>query len=242
MASRGYSNRMRGVTRRPMRDVGGIKAPSFGINKKVTGLATTNRDEGTVGKGGVEVGGLPAGKSLARPGRKAFKDGGSVVDLDGRGASTKTHHASGKQMMGLSHSTPESPLPRPLPGGRGRPAVEAVMSDGADSDRGQYKDGGRAMYHNAESTLYQEHKKYGGAAVHKEHKDHDDDDDGEHAKSGGGKWISGAIKHPGALHRALHVPEGEKIPAKKLAKASHSDNPHMKQMVGLAKTLKGINH
>ena len=23
------------------------------------------------------------------------------------------------------------------------------------------------------------------------------------------KWIAGAVKHKGALHRALHVPEGE---------------------------------
>jgi hypothetical protein len=36
------------------------------------------------------------------------------------------------------------------------------------------------------------------------------------------------------------VPEGQKIPADKMAKASHSDNPRMKKMVGLAKTLKGM--
>ncbi len=51
------------------------------------------------------------------------------------------------------------------------------------------------------------------------------------------KWIQGAIKHPGALHEALHVPEGEKIPAKKLAKAEHSKNEHMRHMANLAKTL-----
>ncbi len=51
------------------------------------------------------------------------------------------------------------------------------------------------------------------------------------------KWIKGAIKHPGALHEALHVPEGKKIPAKKLAKASHSSSPLMRKRVALAKTL-----
>lgn len=51
------------------------------------------------------------------------------------------------------------------------------------------------------------------------------------------KWIQGAIKHPGALHEALNVPEGEKIPAKKLAKAEHSKNEHMRHMANLAKTL-----
>lgn len=56
------------------------------------------------------------------------------------------------------------------------------------------------------------------------------------------KWIQGAIKHPGALHKALHVPEGEKIPAKKLAKAAHSENPTMAKRARLAQTLKGMHH
>lgn len=33
-------------------------------------------------------------------------------------------------------------------------------------------------------------------------------------------WIAGAIKSPGALHKELHVPAGEKIPAKKLNAAA----------------------
>ena len=33
-------------------------------------------------------------------------------------------------------------------------------------------------------------------------------------------WIQGAVKHPGALHRELGVPQGQKIPAKKLAAAA----------------------
>ena len=54
------------------------------------------------------------------------------------------------------------------------------------------------------------------------------------------KWIQKAIKHPGALHRALHVPEGQKIPAKKMAKAAHSESPRVRRMVGLARTLKSL--
>ncbi len=67
---------------------------------------------------------------------------------------------------------------------------------------------------------------------------------GEHEPEGladGGKWIQGAIKRPGALHRALHVPEGEPIGAKKLAKAAHSDNPRLRKEANLAKTLKGFH-
>lgn len=57
-----------------------------------------------------------------------------------------------------------------------------------------------------------------------------------------GKWIKKAIKRPGALHRALGVPEGEKIPAKKMAEARKraKKNPGSKlaKMVNLARTLK----
>lgn len=53
-------------------------------------------------------------------------------------------------------------------------------------------------------------------------------------------WIAGAIKKPGALHRQLGVPQGEKIPAKKLAKASQSDNPTLRKRAALAKTLKSF--
>ena len=66
-------------------------------------------------------------------------------------------------------------------------------------------------------------------------------DEVEGAAKGGGKWIQKAIKRPGALHRALHVPQGEKIPAKKLAKASHSGNPRLRREVKLAETLKGMH-
>jgi len=55
------------------------------------------------------------------------------------------------------------------------------------------------------------------------------------------RWIQGAIKHPGALHRALGVKQGEKIPAKKL-KVKPSDSPKLKRMKILAKTLKKLRH
>jgi hypothetical protein len=56
------------------------------------------------------------------------------------------------------------------------------------------------------------------------------------------KWIQKAIKHPGALHSQLGVPQGQKIPASKLAKASHSSNPTLRRRANLAKTLKGFHH
>jgi hypothetical protein len=58
---------------------------------------------------------------------------------------------------------------------------------------------------------------------------------------GGGNWIAGTIKHPGALHKQLHVPQGEKIPAKKLSKAEHSSNPKLARRAHLAETLKSLH-
>lgn len=55
------------------------------------------------------------------------------------------------------------------------------------------------------------------------------------------KWIQKAIKKPGALHKALHVKEGEKIPESKLKKAEHSKNPTTKKRAVLAETLKKMH-
>jgi len=55
------------------------------------------------------------------------------------------------------------------------------------------------------------------------------------------KWIQKATaKHKGALHRELGVPEGKKIPAKKIEKASHSKNKTLAKRANLAKTLSGL--
>jgi len=54
------------------------------------------------------------------------------------------------------------------------------------------------------------------------------------------KWIQGAIKHKGALHKELGVPEGKKIPAKKLNAAAKSPGVEGKR-ARLAKTLKKLH-
>jgi len=50
------------------------------------------------------------------------------------------------------------------------------------------------------------------------------------------KWIQKAIKHPGALHKELGVPQGKKIPAKKLAAAAKKGGKIGKRAI-LAETL-----
>jgi len=52
-------------------------------------------------------------------------------------------------------------------------------------------------------------------------------------------WIQGAISKPGALHKQMGVPEGEKIPAGKLEKASHAEGK-LGRRARLAITLKGL--
>ena len=53
-------------------------------------------------------------------------------------------------------------------------------------------------------------------------------------------WIAGAIKHPGILHKELHVPKGESIPAKKL-KAAEKKGGVVAKRAHLAETLKSFH-
>lgn len=53
-------------------------------------------------------------------------------------------------------------------------------------------------------------------------------------------FIQGAIKKPGALHKALKVKQGQKIPEAKLEKALHSKSPLMRKRANLAVTLKKL--
>jgi hypothetical protein len=55
-----------------------------------------------------------------------------------------------------------------------------------------------------------------------------------------GKWIKKAIKKPGQLHRDLGVPQGQKIPASKLAAAAKKGGK-VGQRARLAKTLKKMH-
>jgi len=54
------------------------------------------------------------------------------------------------------------------------------------------------------------------------------------------KFIQKMHMKKGALHKALGVKEGKKIPEKKLEKAEHSKSPLMRKRAALAETLKGL--
>lgn len=53
------------------------------------------------------------------------------------------------------------------------------------------------------------------------------------------QWIKSAIKHPGALHKEMGIPEGKKIPGKRLKAAAKKPSVEGKR-ARLAETLKGF--
>jgi hypothetical protein len=57
--------------------------------------------------------------------------------------------------------------------------------------------------------------------------------------SEGKKWIQGAMKHPGALHKELGVKQGEKIPEGKLKSAAKKGGKEGKR-ARFAMTLEGL--
>ena len=57
----------------------------------------------------------------------------------------------------------------------------------------------------------------------------------------GKNWIQGAIKRPGALHRALGIKQGNKIPANRLSAAAKKPGT-LGREARLAQTLKGLHH
>lgn len=54
-------------------------------------------------------------------------------------------------------------------------------------------------------------------------------------------WIQNAIKKPGALHKELDVPQGQKIPVKKIASAAKKGGK-LGQRARFAQTLKHVRH
>lgn len=57
-------------------------------------------------------------------------------------------------------------------------------------------------------------------------------------------WIKGALaknSNKGGLHRALKVKGSKSIPAKKLAKAANSKNPHLRHMAQFAENMRHLN-
>ncbi|HXI40681.1 MAG TPA: hypothetical protein VNH83_11910 [Bryobacteraceae bacterium] len=51
------------------------------------------------------------------------------------------------------------------------------------------------------------------------------------------RWMQNADISKGGLHRSLGIPEGQKIPAKRVEQATHSDDPKVRKQANLAETF-----
>ncbi|HXB12243.1 MAG TPA: hypothetical protein VNZ45_09675 [Bacteroidia bacterium] len=123
---------------------------------------------------------------------------------------------------------------------------------GVGNDNGDKRNDGRermALDEKRNKDLSTPFARGGHAKVHKDlhsiykmlHKHFEGGPEDGYAK-GGKLWIKDAVKHKGALHKSLHVPQGKKIPVSKLHKAEHSKSPTLRKQARLAETLRGFHH
>lgn len=82
-----------------------------------------------------------------------------------------------------------------------------------------------ASHHKAKADhhkkMHEHHMKMHNDMKHKDSQKPEDKKERRVYKAKKENFIAKAIKHPGALHKELHVKKNEKIPAKKLEKAAH---------------------
>lgn len=127
--------------------------------------------------------------------------------------------------MGMAAATMAKKRTQPAPAQQANAAQKNRQNGSPSAQPTPYKKGGKVHDDAAEDK-----KLFGklyAAAEKKEPK----------GMKKGGKWIAGAVKKPGALHRELGVPMGEKIPKGKIDKAANSSNPMLAKRANFAKTV-----
>jgi hypothetical protein len=83
------------------------------------------------------------------------------------------------------------------------------------------------------------HMKHHAGMKHKDVQTKEDHDERREHREKKTNFIAGAIKHPGALRKELHVKKGHKIPVAKLEKTSHAKGKEGKR-ARLAMTLRKL--
>jgi len=212
--------------------VGGMK--KGGRAKKALGGMPTDTLKGSINPAAVLQAVRGATMGMKKGGRSERKDGGNVnygpqeMPAGKKAPSTAQQIAEEKREQGMSKPT-RGKAGHYADGGMTAPNDKTgFLKFGVGAPGTPYKKGGMAKHEDVaeDKALIKKMVKPEARTGKKE---------------GGGKWISEAIGKPGALHKSLGVPAGEKIPAKKLEKATHSDNPKLAKRANLAKTLRGMN-
>ena len=215
------------------------------LTKKIEGLKkggrTGRKAGGNVNYGPME---MPAGKkgpSTAQQIAEEKREQGMSKPKRGKAG----HYADG----GLAPYGATAPVAAMGPDPKSIVQKNA-MNFGVGAPGSPYKKGGMAKWEGSAKDEAQDKKlaKKHGMSMKawessKMDAKHDKQESMKGLKRGGEakKWISEAIGKPGALHKSLGVPAGEKIPAKKLEKAEASKNPKLAKRAHLAETLKHIS-
>jgi hypothetical protein len=203
------------------------------------GGRTNRKDGGNVNFGPME---MPAGKKgMSTSEQEALERKQDAASKPTRGKSK--NYADG----GLAPYGATAPVPM---NGPANPVAKNALNFGMGASGSPYKKGGMAKWEGSAKDEAQDKKlakKHGMSMkaweASKMDTKHDKQESMKGLKRGGEakKWISEAIGKPGALHKSLGVPAGEKIPAKKLEKAEASKNPKLAKRAHLAETLKHIS-
>lgn len=220
-----------------------ISKRAFKRGGKVSGMAKHRADRKPRKSGGEASEWMKA--KINRNVKDANEERKGIKHVGGMKRGGRSRHANGdrvdpigqylKDNPGPDYTPPPHdggsvPMPRPRPQGREVQPTDLYTPDQIRRIESQKKHGGKAAHPDvaADKALIRKMVKKEARTGRKE--------------GGSVKWIQKAIKHPGALHKSMHVAAGEKIPAKKLTKASHSTNPTLAKRARLAITLKKMHH
>jgi len=196
-----------------------VSRQNFKSGGKVAGLAGAMRADRKPRKSG---GRALVDDYINRDVKEANEDRVGQKHLGGMKRGGRAGKFVGGPMSGASPMPPQASAPIiPSAGARKAPMHTVVRAAGGKVHKDEAQD--RALVHKMGCKC----DKCSGGRVGR--------------KSGGGNWIAGAVKHPGALHKELGVPSGEKIPAKKLNIAAAKGGKEGER-ARLAKTLKGLPH
>ena len=209
------------------------------IEERKAGGRAQRKSGGNVNFGPME---MPAGKKgMSTSEQEALERKQDAASKPTRGKAG--HYADG----GPAPYGMTAPVPLNSPA---NPVAKNAMNFGMGASGSPYKKGGMAKFEGSAKDEAQDKKlakKHGMSMksweASKMDTKHDKQESMKGLKRGGEakKWISEAIGKPGALHKSLGVPAGEKIPAKKLEKAENSKNPKLAKRAHLAETLKHIS-